>query len=209
MSNAIFGLIGVVLGAVLTVAKEWWFQRNSIRKERQFLCILVTCSLEKLGLKCDDVVFDGLRGEPLRNEYGHLIPQASTPDFDPQSLDVNWRSIPADLMYRIFNLVNEIDAAKNRIKDIVEYDLYPPVEEAYFEERQILYADIGKSCFALADQLRTLGGLPKRVFDEWDSVPERMDEQKKLAEKERARREARQRNCSLGSAPDPEAGTSE
>nr|VFJ77328.1 MAG: hypothetical protein BECKFW1821C_GA0114237_11213 [Candidatus Kentron sp. FW] len=81
-------------------------------------------------------------------------------------------------MYRIFNLVNEIDAVEYRLAEIIEYDMAgAPDYEEYFEERQISYAVIGKSCFALVDRLRALSGLPKRVVDERDFV-ERMEAQK-------------------------------
>nr|VFJ54716.1 MAG: hypothetical protein BECKFW1821B_GA0114236_10202 [Candidatus Kentron sp. FW] len=91
-------------------------------------------------------------------------------------------------MYRIFNLVNEINAVEHRLGEIYEYT----GEEAYFWEQQISYAVIGKSCFVLADRLRTLGGLLERVVDEWEWDPvERMDKRKKRAKDERAQREAR------------------
>nr|VFJ77326.1 MAG: hypothetical protein BECKFW1821C_GA0114237_11212 [Candidatus Kentron sp. FW] len=89
MNSAIFGLIGVLLGAILTGAKDWWFQRSSIRKDRQFLSIFVAFALEKLGSECANVVFDDGLCEGQRDEQGRRVPQTSTPNFNPLSLDVN------------------------------------------------------------------------------------------------------------------------
>ena len=39
MESAIFGLVGVALGALLTVAREWWFQSRKTRKDAGYLAI--------------------------------------------------------------------------------------------------------------------------------------------------------------------------
>jgi hypothetical protein len=203
MSSAVFGLLGVALGAALAMAKEWWSQRRSMRKEREYLAILVAFSLEKLGLECADIVFDDGLSDGQYDLDGCRAPQASTPSFNPKSLDVDWKSIPADLVYQIFNLVNEIDAANHRISLAYEYQAGAPDYEEYFEERQMSYAVIGASCFALADRLRVLGGLPKRDVDGWDPVEE-MLARKKEAEDSKAQREARRRT-GLNIAPTTDA----
>jgi hypothetical protein len=190
MSSAIFGLFAVVLGAALTMAGQWWFQRRSVRKEREYLAILVVFSLEKLGLECADVVFDDGLSDGQHDSDGGRAPQASTPSFSPRSLDVDWKSIPLDLVYQIFNLVNEIDAANHRVDLAYEYQAGAPDYEEYFEERQMSYAAIGAKCFALADHLRVLGGLPKREVDDRDPAEE-MLARKKEVENSKAQREAR------------------
>lgn len=193
MESAIFGLVGVVLGAVLATVKDWWFHRRDTLKAREYLTIRAALALENVGLECAEVVRDdGL----LHGQYdsdGCRAPQAPTPSFDPQSLDVEWRAIPADLMYLIFNLPNEINAAEQRASLAYDYQAGPPDYEEYFEKRRISYATIGENCFALADRLRKLGNLPKREHHHWDPVAEMLARKREI-EDSKQKREARQRN---------------
>jgi hypothetical protein len=98
MESAIFGLLGVALGALLTVAKEWWFQRSRNRKDAEYLSIQVSCALEKYVAHCANVVSDdGLSyGQP--NKDGYRETQVLPPKFEPESLMVEWMSLPANLM---------------------------------------------------------------------------------------------------------------
>ena len=58
MESAIFGLVGVVIGGLLTVAKEWWFHNRKNRKDSEYLAIQVSCELEWYVARCSDVVQD-------------------------------------------------------------------------------------------------------------------------------------------------------
>jgi hypothetical protein len=45
-----------VIGGLLTVAKEWWFQNRKSRKDSEYLSIQVSCDLERYVARCADVV---------------------------------------------------------------------------------------------------------------------------------------------------------
>jgi len=180
MESAIFGLIGVVLGAVLTVVKEWWFKRKTAQKESEYLAILVAFSLEKFASECVNVVYDDGLFQGQYDTDGCCSIQVSTPNFCPHTINVEWKSVPAALMYEIFNLVNEIDAANHRISGVFENGSGPPDYEDGFEERQCSYASIGIEALRLADRLRALCRLPKRDLLNWDPAEAMRTRQKEI-----------------------------
>lgn len=181
MESAIFGLVGVVLGAVLTVAKEWWFQRNRNRKDAEYLSIQVSCALEQYAAHCAKVVADdGLcYGQP--NEDGYNRIQVSPPTFEPESLKVEWKSLPANLMYEILDFPYKAEVAEQRVDSAFEFAAIPPDFDEGFEERHFQYATLGIAASKLAEKLRQHVGLPDRSAGDWEPV-RYMEEQKSAIE---------------------------
>jgi hypothetical protein len=58
---ALTGLLGVVLGSLLTAAKEWLFQRAKTQKEAEYLAIRVVFMLDRFLRECVDVAYDNGR----------------------------------------------------------------------------------------------------------------------------------------------------
>lgn len=104
MESAIFGLIGVTLGALLTVAREWWFQSRKNRKDAEYLSILMSCELERYMARCAEVVGDDGLSEGQRDEHGYCTIQVKVPKFEPLAFSVEWKSLPASLMFEILDL---------------------------------------------------------------------------------------------------------
>lgn len=169
MESAIFGLVGVVIGALLTVAKEWWFQRRKTLKDIEYLSIQVTCELERFASSCTDVASDdgSAFGQP-GGEGGYYKIQVKAPVFDPKLFDVEWKSLPATLMYQVLNFPYKAETANQSICAIFEHVASPPEFQEGFEERQLQYACLGITALKLAAQLRTLAGLPPREVSEWN-----------------------------------------
>lgn len=191
MESAIFGLVGVVLGALLTVVREWWFQSRKTRKDAEYLSIQVSCELERYMSKCAEVVSDdGLcEGQPGKDGC-HSI-QVQAPKFDPISLNVEWKSLPVNLMYEILDFPYKAEIANQAISAAFEYDAGPPDYLEGFEERHLQYATLGLAASQLATKLRVFVDLPARSVG--DSNPVRYMEEKKCAvESERAMRAARE-----------------
>lgn len=187
MEAAVFGLVGVVLGALLTVAKEWWFHDRTIRKDAEYLCIQVACELERYATRCADVVSDdGLyHGQP--NEHGCHEIQVTTPTFDPKLFDVEWKSLPAVLMYDVLDFPYKGYVANQSVSAAFEYSATPPDYGDGFEERQLQYASLGITAFELAGKLRAHVKLQSREFGKWD--PDKfMKDRKTTIESERAKR---------------------
>jgi hypothetical protein len=171
MESAIFGLIGVVVGALLTGLRELWFQRRKDAKEREFLAIQVSGHLERYVSSCADVVADdGLyMGAP--NEHGEHEAQALIPTFEPELLKVEWKSLSATMMYEILDLPVRAEEANAYVTGMGEHAT-PPDYSEWFEERQYQYAMLGLAAADLAARLRSIAGLPPRPArpSGWDPV---------------------------------------
>ena len=111
MDKATYGLVGVALGFFLTVVKDWWIQQSKKKKDIEYLCINVTCMLDRFVLACSDVVGDdGLyHGQPDKDGYSHI--QVPIPVFEPEKLDVEWKALPAKIMYEITTVQNKLKYA--------------------------------------------------------------------------------------------------
>lgn len=181
MESAIFGLVGVALGAVLSVAKEWWFQRNRNRKDAEYLSIQVSCALERYAAHCASVVADDGLYHGQRDKDGYSRIQVSPPTFEPESLKVEWKSLPTNLMYEVLDFPYKAEVAGQRVDSAFEYAATPPDFDEGFEERQFQYATLGIAASKLAAKLRQHIGLPARSAGDWDPV-RYMEEQKSAIE---------------------------
>lgn len=168
MTAAIFGLIGVLCGAFLTGAKEWWFQWRKDKRDTAYLAIQVVGLLDRYILGCAAIVGDDGLSEGQPNENGYRRLQTPVPKFEPESLKVEWRALPFDLMYEILDLPYKAEIAAHAVDGAREYAATPPDFEEFFEERQLQYAEIGLLASELGTRLRDHAGLPSRTVGDWD-----------------------------------------
>lgn len=168
MESAIFGLVGVALGALLTVAREWWFQSRKNKKDAEYLSILVSCELERYAARCAEVVGDGglCEGQPDENGYSSI--QVQTPKFEPHAVSVEWKSLPASLMYEVLDFPYKAELAAHSVSAAFEYAATPPDFSEGFEERQLQYACLGLAALELATKLRNHVEIAPRDFGEWN-----------------------------------------
>ena len=192
MESAIFGLVGVLLGAVLTVAREWWFQQKRDRKDAEFLFVQVLGQLDRYVAACANVVADdGLfHGQP--DVDGYRRTQVSPPKFEPDLLKVEWKALSLTLMYEILDLPYRAEIASQCVSAAFECAAMPPDFEEGFEARQFQYAVLGLDAARLAAKLREHAGLPGRTGGVWDPVAY-MAEQKALIDREREQAASRHR----------------
>lgn len=165
ITPAIFGLLGVIVGAALTTLKEWWFQRERDKKEREYLAIQVSGQLERFVSGCVEVVQDDGFYRGQRGGGGEAAVQARAPTFEPEKLNVEWRSLDADLMYAILDFPARGDEAASWIESAHE-NAFPPDFEEFYEERQYQYAKLGLAASSLAARLRQSVRLPPRPAPE-------------------------------------------
>lgn len=190
MESAIFGLVGVALGALLTIAKEWWFQNSKNQKEAEYLSIQVSCALEQYVARCAEVVADDGLCEGRPDEQGYRRCQVSPPKFEPELLKVEWKSLPTNLMYEILDFPYRAEVAKQRVDGAFEYAATPPDFDEGFDERQFQYATLGIAASKLAAKLRKHVKLLARSPGDWDPV-RYMEEQKSAIELQRMERATR------------------
>jgi len=168
MESAIFGLIGVALGALLTVVREWWFQSRKNKKDAEYLSILVSCELERYAARCAAVVGDDGLCEGQPDERGYSSIQVEAPKFEPHAFSVEWKSLPAHLMYEVLDFPNKAELASESVSAAFEYVASPPDYWEGFEERQLQYACLGLAALKLAEKLLGYVGLPPRDIGEWN-----------------------------------------
>lgn len=187
MESAIFGLIGVIVGSLLTVAKEWWFSARRTKKEAEFLAIQLVCGFERYAATCAEVVADDGLCEGQANEYGYHEIQVKAPKFESESFNVEWKSLPAILMYEILNFPYQAELASKEVSEVFQYVATPPEFSEGFEERQLQYASLGLIALSLAERLRAHSGLPKREKSA-NGIAEYLERHKSYIEVDREQR---------------------
>jgi hypothetical protein len=148
--------------------------------------ILVVSHLDRFVDGCVTVAGDDgtSYGQPA-GKGGIYQPTVKTPDFDPLTLSVNWKSLPSNLMYEILSLPYQIETLNRKISNAGEYD-DPPEYASFFWERQHGYAAMGLEFVRIAKLLRQHANLPplQSINREW-SRDEFLSDQKNRFEKMR------------------------
>jgi hypothetical protein len=184
---AISGLVGVVLGAALTTAKEWVVASSTRKRQLNYLSVRVVCALDRLVASCAEVVADDGRADGRLNPDGCREFQTKVPAFSPETLDVEWKVLPPALTFAILDLPYQIEMAVQRISDVVEYNGNPPYYEEVFEERQLLFARIGIAADGVAATLRHEARLTARSYEHWNPVEYMREAIKRIESEKRAR----------------------
>jgi hypothetical protein len=194
MEKLLIGLAGVVLGSILTVFKDL-FNLHINRKERaRYLAIRVTFLLERFISDCLEVAKDfGQMMQP--DEQGCIQFYTSEASISFDSLDVDWKSLPIDLMYEILNLPSVVDVAINKISIVAEYGSGPPNYEEETEERRLQHIHLGILANKLANRLREKYKLPTKTRDFSESLLELKSEVEKLRN-ERVNRQSKRNSNS-------------
>lgn len=165
ITPALIGFAGVCVGAGITVLREYISGRRKGKSDGAYLAAIVGGALDTFISRCSDVVGDD--GQVDSEGYSH--PRAAHPQFDPLKLDVEWRTIPPDLLFDIQDLPYQLLFAEGAISAASEYAAMPPDYEEFFEERQFQFARLGLHCITIADRLRAHAKLSARSKSyQWD-----------------------------------------
>lgn len=166
MNEAIIGLVGVVIGSVITIGKDAWTSSQQRKKNAAYAAIRLICILEEYSQKCVDVVADDGTscGRPAgatdsgEEFYEAQVSQPLAPVF-PDSID--WQSLDVNIMHRILELPN---SARNTDLHIIASSehAYAPGYEEYFEARQCGYARLGLEAIEIVEFLRVKYNFPSR-----------------------------------------------
>lgn len=163
MSEAWFGLIGVILGSVITISKDSWALWRERRRDGSYSAIRLICLLEEYANKCADVAGDDgyAYGRPAgRMESGEEVceAQVATPEPPEYPADIAWRSLDESLMHRILALPNKARSTDRYISACAEH-AFPPDYSEVFEPRQEGYALLGLQTLDIIEQLRRRYGV--------------------------------------------------
>ena len=185
MSEAVFGLAGVFVGAFLAWARESWSERVARKRRARYLGMRVLCILDEYVVRCTEVVMDS--GQ--RNEDGYLQTRIALPPPPSFPSDVDWNSIDHELMYLLLSLPSRAEAA-NRIVAAVSENAFPPDYDEVYEERHFQYAKLGLAANDLAREVRRTYGIPGEESVDWNPI-EYLERAKSDVEEIRRRRSER------------------
>lgn len=162
--SAASGLCGVWLGSWLTTRRDAERERGRIEKESKYLAILVLAHLDRFVRQCSEVSYDNgtIEGRPASDDGIYHEFTVPAPRFDPLDLKVDWKVLPADLMYDILDLPNKTEQLQDEVNGVREHD-EPPDYTHTFWTRQHGFAELGLEVSALARRLRQHAGLPERA----------------------------------------------
>ena len=179
MTEAIFSLIGVLIGSCIPIVKDIIESSRQRKREGSYSAIRLICILHEYANQCVDVVEDDgtIHGEPSgRTESGEecYFVQVRPPTPPEYPDDIEWRSLPESLMHQILGLPNKARTTDRYIDSIYEHVAgYPDYNEG-FEARQEGYARLGRDALRLAEQLSKQYRIPAThkagLVDDWDAM---------------------------------------
>ena len=172
MNEALYGLIGVILGSLLTASKDALSFLLLRREVGRVHAVGIITVLDSFADKCTSVVEDdgtvyGCPAGMTTQGEEYFDPQVALPDPPNYPADVDWRSIKFDLMYRSLALQNTARDTNRFIQSCSEH-ASPPGYVELFAARQEGYARLGLEAVQLASALRKQHRLPSPSKPFWD-----------------------------------------
>lgn len=159
MMEAVFGLVGVLIGSGITWSQAYWFQRQEKQKAAQYLAIRVICVLDKFLVDCIEVVKD----KGLYTLDGGKIEKVPLPELAFPK-DIDWKSIDAELMYKLLSFPTDIESFHGQIQMAWDIDLKD--RTIGMEERAFHYAQWGIHAHKLLDELCNKYGIKKKTYND-------------------------------------------
>jgi hypothetical protein len=162
MPEAYIGIVGVVIGVILTYVAEWWRSARDTQKNARYLAVRMVCILDEFVNMCAAKTGDELDDE-LR--YSDPAPQPELASF-PEDLD--WTSIDHQLAYAILNLPNRINYTRKSLIFISNY----AHEDGLLEEVHYKYSILGLLGADITEQLRKKYDIPAQLqnpnYPDWN-----------------------------------------
>lgn len=172
MSSALIGLAGVIIGSTLTWVKDLVAHFFRKRSHGRYAAVRISSVLDEYAQKCITIVYDDgtAEGRPAgRTAQGeeYYVAQATCPEPPTFPDDIDWRSIPFKLMYRILALPNTARDTDRFISHEAD-NSFPPDYGEFFSARQEGYAHLGLEALKLVAELRKEFNFPDLPAKFWD-----------------------------------------
>lgn len=180
MTEAIFGLIGVLVGSGISWFQSHWTSRKESEKNARYLAIRVVCVLDKYMEDCADIVKDDGLSEGQRSEEGCISPQVKIPTAPHYPDDIDWKSIDPDLMFALLSFPSEIENG-NRMIDATEIISMVPDYQDWFDERRFYYCQFGLIAYKLSNELSEKYGIKKKKYNDWNPAKDFSNELKAVS----------------------------
>lgn len=189
MTDAIFGLIGVFIGSIISWLQTYWISKRDQNKNAKYLAIRIVCILDKYLQDCTDVIKDDGLSFGQRTKEGYLKAQVKTPGPPIFPEDVDWKSIDHELMYKILSFPSDVENGDRIIESAANISS-PPDFEDWFEERKFHYCKFGLTAYKLAEKLCIEYSIKKKTYNNWNPVVDLERELTIVTEKRKKRLES-------------------
>lgn len=167
MTEAVFGLVGVLIGSLIPWFQTYWVEIRSARKNARYLAIRIVCILDEYLENCVEVVKDNGLSCGQRNKDGNLEVQFKAPSAPIYPDDVDWKSIDHELMYKILSLPSEVDTAKRLINESTEISVAPDFED-FFIERKYWHCRLGLVASNIVNELCSKYRIREKTYQNWN-----------------------------------------
>lgn len=213
MTEAWFGLIGVILGSIIAISKDSWAHWRERRRDGSYSAIRLICILEEYANKCIDVTGDdgyayGRLAGQTEDGQEYCVAQVTTPDPLDYPSDIAWRSLDETLMHRILALSNKARSTDRYVSASAE-NAFMPYYEEFFEPRQEGYAQLGLEALDIVDDLRNRHGISVKsrtdLSEGWDSKEYLAELIAKLKKRDTEREERRKASLAKSTLKAPTA----
>lgn len=150
----ISALLAIFVTYYFTVRRDRNLESAQRNVDANYAAIKLICILDEFIFRCVDVVHDDGRYMGQRNSEGHLEPQEKTPQFEPESIGIDFRCLEASVAYKILYLPNKIKVADEKISFIANAIACPPDYDEFFEARHESYLELGLYALEISTTLR-------------------------------------------------------
>ncbi|MDR6372334.1 hypothetical protein J2795_003007 [Chryseobacterium bernardetii] len=182
MAEAIFGLIGVLIGSGISWLQSYWTAKRETAKSARYLAIRLVCILDKYMEDCASVVKDDGLFEGQRSSEGCLVPQVKSPPIPKYPEDIDWKSIDHNLMFDLLSFPSEIEDGNRMIRES-DNIAFPPDYQEWFDERKFYYCRFGLIAFKMSNDLANKYGIKKKKYNNWDPVSDFTNELNAITKK--------------------------
>ena len=159
-NQAFWGFVGVITGSILTIYKDYIFNKRSDKKEKIYSCILIINLFEDFIISCIVVANDNGTEEYDPQAGPFLRTYSPEPKLNLDDINIDWRCIPdQNLLYGIFKLARDIQYSKNHLTELSIY--YSSNESAFMLSAwHREYAHHGITALKFVGELREIANLP-------------------------------------------------
>lgn len=177
--EAWIGLAGVVVGAVITISAESLFRWGERGRRAKYLAVRCVIALDRYVTLCAGC----LDPDPLEEDGPDVSYTMPPPPQLPEGVD--WTAIPPDLCYRLLELPNNDQEARNQVS------FYSHMTGSWDarDTRDERFTALGLSANRLATELRNKYRLVARPAATWNPV-ERLEESQREIEQHKKMRDA-------------------
>lgn len=168
IQTIISALSGGGVGGLITVGSNLCISKYQKYQDAYYAAIRIVPVLDRYVNACADVVSDN--GTSAEHYSEERQPQVDIPDPPIFSKDINWKSINAQLAYRILSFSNIIEEVNKYIGKEKEDSLLtdPYDKDGFFTARRDGYLKLGLIVVNLLKDLRKNSRLPTNSKEPYD-----------------------------------------